>query len=309
VKKPLLITGLIAAALGTLAARQPAADAAAGHRPAPAPRAAVRIALVSDTHTNRSTEPDQSRYKTHLTRAIADVNAANVDVVLVAGDLTQSGRPEQMGDFSAQARGFRPGVYVVPGNHDIGEKRLPSKPGGGVTSARVRAYEKKFGRSWWTKNVKGIRIIGLNASILGSGLPEEEAQWRFLEDELIRFDAPPTLLLMHYPPFTTAVREPGGVYWNIEPGARSRLLSLVDQPTSGVIGFLTGHLHRGNDTVFPSSHGPVRIVTTPPVSFGLPAGKQPEGWTLVTVTPAGTVESEFRPIQSIPLPAPAPAKP
>jgi hypothetical protein len=144
---------------------------------------------------------------------------------------------------------------------------------------------------------------------LGSGLPEEEAQWKFLEEQLLQLDAPPTLLLMHYPPFTAAPREPGGGYWNLEPGPRSRLLALVDQPASQVIGILTGHLHRGNEVTFTTGHGPVRIITTPPVSFGLPAGKQPEGWTLVTVTPENTIQPEFRPIKSIPLPRPVSTPP
>src|ERR1041384_4036758 len=68
---------------------------------------AVRFALVSDTHTTRGTQGDQPLYKGRLDQVIAAVNAADVNAVLIAGDLTQSGKPEEMADFRAQIRGFR----------------------------------------------------------------------------------------------------------------------------------------------------------------------------------------------------------
>ncbi len=89
----------------------------------------VRIALLSDTHTNRKPEDtDQGRYKGHLDTAIAQVNAAKVEVVLIAGDLTQGGGSGEAGDFTAQIKGFAPPVRFVPGNHDVDNKHLPSKP-------------------------------------------------------------------------------------------------------------------------------------------------------------------------------------
>jgi 3',5'-cyclic AMP phosphodiesterase CpdA len=262
----------------------------------------LRIALVSDTHTNEhASDPDQGRYRGHLDKVIAQVNAAKPDVVLIAGDLTQGGRAEEVEDFLAQIKAFNAPVRYVPGNHDVGDKHLPSKPGAGVTSARVKRYERRLGDSWWAAEVGGtrkVRLIGVNSSLLGSGLPEESAQWTFLERELARPDSPPTLLLMHYPPFVKTPDESGGGYWNIEPAARERFLALIQKPEAHLIGVLTGHLHRTNDVRL----GAIRIVTTPPVSFGIPQGKQPEGWTLVTVLPNGELRTEFHAIDGHPVP-------
>ena len=56
---------------------------------------------------------------------------------------------------------------------------------------------------------------------------------------------------------------------------------------------LTGHLHR---ELIHRRDG-ILFVTTPPVSFGLPKGKQAEGWTLVTVPASGEAQAEFKHIK------------
>ena len=101
---------------------------------------AVRIALVSDTHTTRGTAEDQTLYKGHLDQVIAQVNQAKVDVILIAGDLTQGGKAQDQEDFKAQIKGFTAPVLFVPGNHDIGNKTTSAQPGT-VTSDRIAAFE------------------------------------------------------------------------------------------------------------------------------------------------------------------------
>jgi 3',5'-cyclic AMP phosphodiesterase CpdA len=249
----------------------------------------VQLALVSDTHTTRGTQQDEPLYKGRLDRVMTAVNAAGVDAVLIAGDLTQSGKPEEMADFQAQVRGFRAPVWVVAGNHDVGGKRIPGKEGG-VTAARVTAFEQVFGPSFFARQCRGVRVVGVNASLFGSALPREAEQWAFLDRELAMPAAIPTLLFMHYPPFVEQPDEPGGGYWNIEPGPRTRLLALMAR--GGVRALLSGHLHRP----LQRRRDRVLYVTTPPVSFGLPRGKQAQGWTLITITGAGELQAEFREI-------------
>jgi 3',5'-cyclic AMP phosphodiesterase CpdA len=268
-----------------------AALAAFGRMAVPARTRPMRIALVADTHTNRGAQGDQPRYRERFERAIAEINAAEVDLVLIAGDLTENGAPEQMEDFRAQIQGFRAPVRCIPGNHDVGDKHLPGKEGG-VTAARVAQYEKALGPSFFVEVCGGARVLGLNASLFGSGLPREADQWAFLEHECAQPDTMPTLVLLHYPPFLKTPDEPGDPYWNLEPEPRARLLSLLQQ--GGVRAVLSGHLHRPINL----RHDGILYVTTPPVSFGLPPGRQPEGWTLVTVKPDGTVQTAFRPLES-----------
>ena len=280
--RPLLFACLAFVGAGPLAAAEPPAVA-----PADAP-AVARIALVSDTHTSRAAaKEDQALYHGRLDRVIAAVNAEKIDFVLIAGDLTQEGLPEDFADFKAQTRGFTAPVFFVPGNHDIGPKPIPGKPEV-VTAERIALYEQTIGPSFYTRSSGGIRIIGLNSPVFGTGLPTEQAMWTMLEKEMARPTPPPTIVFMHYPPFVKKVDEPGGTYWNIEPAPRRRLLALL--AAGGVRTVLTGHLHYPLVT----HHEATTFITTLPVSFGLPRGKQPQGWTLVTLRANGEASHEFR---------------
>jgi 3',5'-cyclic AMP phosphodiesterase CpdA len=237
----------------------------------------TRIALVSDTHTNLVAAGELTKYRERLAKVIEAVNAASVDVVVLAGDLTENGTDEEFAEFQRQSAGFNAPLLTVPGNHDVGGKHLPGAPDA-ATTERIERYEAWFGTSFWRRQVGGIRFIGVNSLIFDSCLEREQQQWAFLEHKFAAPSSLPTILVLHQPLFLERTNEPGGDYWNVEPAPRARLLRLLAQ--GGVSAVLSGHIHRplyfkGTRTVF---------VTTPPVSFGLPFGVQPEGWTLVTVT-------------------------
>lgn len=252
----------------------------------------VRLALVSDPHVTRGTKDDQPLYRPRFEAAVKTVNEAHVDAVLLAGDLTEGGRPEQYDDYAALSKGFTAPLYAVPGNHDVGAKHLPNEKG--TTAARNAEFARRVGPVFWAHDVKGVHLVGLDSPILGSGLPEEERQWAFLDRELVARPGRRTVVLGHYPPFLDSPEEPGGAYWNIEPAPRKRLLDLVRR--SGALAFLSGHLHRPLDHDWSG----IRLLSTPPVSFGLPRGEQPEGWTLVEID-GQKVTSRFVPI-SLPEP-------
>ncbi|MBI5385217.1 MAG: metallophosphoesterase [Verrucomicrobia bacterium] len=281
--------------------------------PVPAPSAQAgpaRIALVSDTHvlTTFTTNKEERLYSLRFAKTIEAVNAANVDLVLVGGDLTEHGTPAELAEFRRTIRGFHAPVWCVPGNHDLGNKRIPGKknPKAETNFGRVRDYELTMGRSFWVREAAGTRIIGLNSGLFGSKLPRERTMWDLLESELEKTNTPPTIILQHHPPFLKTVDEPGGDYFNMEPYPRARLLALAKQ--GRVKAILSGHLHRGLTN---TAEG-VLLYTTPPVSFGSPKGKLMEGWTLVTVSKK-EVKAEFQRLPKVQAPAepaepPAPAK-
>lgn len=269
----------------------------------------VRIALVSDPHINVSTEGDAANYTGRFRQAITAVNDANVDFVLLAGDLMQSGKTEEIAAYKKEVQAFRAPVRHVYGNHDVGAKKgiTGAKPGDGINSARLQRIENALGPSFFSETLSGIRVVGLNASLLGSSLPEEKNQWAFLEKTLAlqTSAAPITLILTHYPLYLTEPQETGGGYWNVEPAPRKRLLALLEK-NNRVRAVLSGHLHRG---ITGSGASGIFHITTLPVSFGLPAGRQPEGWTLITMTlPLGSIQTEFRLLPALPAADPEQAK-
>jgi 3',5'-cyclic AMP phosphodiesterase CpdA len=161
---------------------------------------------------------------------------------------------------------------------------------GHVTLARIKTYEKNFGPTWFSLNYAGVHIIGINSSILGSGFKLEKQMWKFLEDELGKPASEPTILLMHYPLFLKDIDEPGD-YWNVEPAPRAHLIGLLKQGNVKMV--LTGHLHR---PLINNLDG-ILLVTTPATSFGIPTGKQPEGWTLITIFKNGKATAAFQTIK------------
>jgi 3',5'-cyclic AMP phosphodiesterase CpdA len=74
----------------------------------------VLIAQLSDLHVGGA------RYREELLRAaIAEVNAAGPDLVVVAGDLTDEGYPDQYPIAKRELERIEcPNVVLVPGNHD-----------------------------------------------------------------------------------------------------------------------------------------------------------------------------------------------
>lgn len=278
-------------ALVSLSSVSPAARA---QSPASSP-GIVRIALVSDPHVTR--DPAKAAYGEHFDAVIASVNAAAPDFVLIAGDLTDGGRPEQLDDFRKKIAGFKAPVRFVPGNHDIGDKHLESKPGAGVNEKRIALFEQKLGPTFWAGTMAGVRVIGIDTPLLGSGLPQEAEQWRFLEHELdTAVGGPPVVIVEHYPLFVKTAEEVGGGYWNIEPAPRQRFLDLLSKTKANVRVFLSAHLHRPLDLTWNG----LRFIGTPPVSFGIPTGKQPEGWTLVTIPASGPIETRFTAVAHMP---------
>jgi 3',5'-cyclic AMP phosphodiesterase CpdA len=249
----------------------------------------VRIALVSDTHVRIATNADQALAHGRFHRVIAGVNAARVDLVLIAGDLTEFGRPSELKAFKEHIRAFAAPVWYVPGNHDLGNKLIAGKvKTDSVNPWRPRLYEGALGPTYFSRPHAGLRVIGLNSPVLGSGFPIEKRMWEFLEKQLAPSATAPTLVLTHYPLFVKTADETGGDYWNIEPKPRQRLLALLKK--GGVKLVLSGHLHRE----LIHRHDGILFVTTPPVSFGLPKAKQLEGWTLVTMSTDGEPQIEFR---------------
>ncbi len=274
-------------------------SAAQQHLACASPTPTVRIALVGDPHVTRGTNSDQPLYRARFEKTIAAVNAQNVDWVLIAGDLTQSGKPEEIADFRELIRGFRAPVAWVYGNHDVGAKVSgKEETKGEINAARLERIETALGPSFWQEERAGVQVVGVNASLFGSALPQEAKQWAFLEKAFqprladgTNTSRKPVILLSHYPLFIKTPEETDEQNWNIEPISRTRLMKLLQDAKVDAV--FSAHLHRP----LMHHHAGMLLVTAPPVSFGLPRGKQPQGWTLVTFSGQGEFQVEQQQIQ------------
>lgn len=253
---------------------------------------ARKIALLSDPHLILSTEAeptsDAAPFRARFEKAIAEANAENVDLVLIAGDLANKGKKEEWAEFAQLIKTISAPTFYVPGNHDVGPKPNIKGSKDRISSSRYARYKAALGEGFWVQEVAGLRIIGVTGSLFGIGLPEEEAQWQMLEKELAAPATMPTILLSHYPLFAKTQDEPGGGYWNIEPEPRQRLRELIK--SGGVCAVLSGHLHypilyRIEDVVYAGA---------PAISFGVPRGKQWTGWALITIPAQGEIRAEWR---------------
>lgn len=245
----------------------------------------ARVALVSDPHV--SFRAGEEQYVAQFRQVIEEVNATHVNLVLLAGDLTQDGKPEQFDEFNRLRATFEARTLAVAGNHDVGNKFQPGKKTS-LGKVRLDAFSHSVGPFYFAENVApSLRVVALCSSLFGSGLPEEAEQWAFLQLELATPTDRHRIVLMHFPPFVTRIDEPDE-YFNIDVEPRRRLLAMLEG--AGVRTILAGHLHRPIEWRTESIH----LIGAPPVSFGLPKGVQPVGWTLVTIRADGSCEGEVR---------------
>jgi len=133
-------------------------------------------------------------------------------------------------------------LYVLPGNHDIGDKANAWMPAPVVDAHSHAVFEKHWGELYRSFDHQDCHFVLLDTPILNSGLPREREQMDWLEADLARNrDAGRRLFVfVHYPLF---LYEPDEAkhYDNIEEPARSWLLGLLR--TYGAEAVFAGHVH------------------------------------------------------------------
>ncbi|MFD4839767.1 metallophosphoesterase [Achromobacter sp. NPDC058515] len=214
-------------------------------------RRLFRFAVVADSHLNPVGADNTSPWQTnHLANprnevvveainAIAPVFTVHVGDVVHPLPHTADYEPAAHFAQSLYQRLDAP-FYIAPGNHDIGDKCLPGNPAATISEATCAKYEEKFGAQWQRFDHAGICFVIVNACLFGSGLPQEEAQWAFLDEVVASTADKRVFLFSHYPPFITAADEEDN-YDNIDGAPRRRLIELLER--SNVEALFAGHVH------------------------------------------------------------------
>ncbi len=209
-------------------------------------RTIVRIAAAGDIHCS----PER---REEIASAFAQV-ADRADLVLLAGDLTTHGEPEQAEVLADACRDLPLPVFAVLGNHDWhanrAEEVVRALESGGITV---------LDRGWSNCEVDGTRIgvVGTKGFVGGfpdSALPdfgepvlrrvyaETSAEVDALERGLERVaDCPLRVVLLHYAPTSTTLEgEPKGIYAFL---GSDRLARPIAEHTPDLV--LHGHGHAG----------------------------------------------------------------
>ena len=211
-------------------------------------------AVITDTHLNQGETECNSPFKVNklangrMRHVVRDLNNKEVDFVIHLGDLLHPvpaipdlyDRAAQC--FKDQVAELRHKLYVVPGNHDVGDKPVDWCPAGMVKDDFLALWEKHFGAHYQAFDHQGLRFVLVNAQIINSGLRQEAEQKDWLEAELASAAAAGQRIYLniHYPPYLT-YRDEDEHYDNIGEPGRSWLLALMQKHK--VEALFAGHVH------------------------------------------------------------------
>jgi Calcineurin-like phosphoesterase len=200
----------------------------------------MRIVLVSDTHLAPRATAFRRNWEV-IARWIEDVRP---DWVVHLGDITVDGvrDADELGAARAVFDSLTVPIRFVPGNHDVGDNPLATGRSADhpLDLARLAAYRDLFGSDRWALDAGDWRIVALNAQLLGTGIAEEEAQFRWLEARLSERQGPLGLLL-HKPLFRDGPDDSEVHVRYVPAEPRRRLLALLARSDLRFVA--TGHVH------------------------------------------------------------------
>ncbi len=211
-------------------------------------------AVITDTHVNFSETECNSEFEINLRangrlrHVIQDLNNRDISFIVHLGDIVHPvpAVPDlymmAAERFHEQAGELKHPLYLVPGNHDIGDKPIVWSPGAVACNDYVALWKKNFGMNYQFVDHRGARFFMIDSQIINTGLEVEAEQKLWLESEIA--DAAKRgmriFLHTHYPIFLTTPGEDEHFDNLAEPG-RSWLLNLMEQYR--VEAQFSGHVH------------------------------------------------------------------
>jgi len=207
----------------------------------------VKVAAAGDVHASEST-------RDRLERSFAAIER-EVDLVLLAGDLTAHGEPEEAQILADAARGSSVPIYAVLGNHDLHAGR-GDEVASVLNSAGVHVLDRDSvivelgGQEVGIVGTKGF-VGGFTGSQLpdfGEPLLRQVYAETSAEVEAIRHGlqtvahCPIRIVLLHYAPTSDTLHgEPEGIWTYL---GSDRLAAPIAEYRPDVV--LHGHSHAGS---------------------------------------------------------------
>lgn len=234
----------------------------------------ITLAQVSDTHLSGT----HAWFIANWPVFLGEMAVLEPDFVVHSGDISFNG-PDAPGDL-AFARACLDDLAcpwrAIGGNHDIGEAPGASRLSQPVNDARIAAWRDAVGPLFWSHDLDGagagLRVIGLDTALMGSGHPAEAEQRGFLSTALAGRGQRAALVVTHMPPFNDDPDDACITTHCIMPAERQWLLETCRD--AGVAAIAAGHIHRYSVAEW----GGMAIVTAPGTSFVNMPASAPAGW-------------------------------
>lgn len=158
------------------------------------------------------------------------------DLVLVTGDITNTGRIEEFEQAASLLNELTAPYYVIPGNHDNRTNLLSAFAGRACPAENIF---KQQGFINYVIDDFELRLIAMDSTVIyqaGGEICKLRASW--LDERLTEGGEKPTILFMHHPPVKLGVKET-----DIDGFAGSEKLGDVIEKYTHIERILCGHVH------------------------------------------------------------------
>ncbi len=157
------------------------------------------LAQITDLHLRLDDNPLSGRLvmRRYAAAAVDAVNAWRPDAVIVTGDLTDLGTPEEYALLRGELDRLTAPYFVIPGNHDLHATFRDA--------FADHAYLPAEGALNWVVDDFAVRLIGLDSVVPGRGYGELATETLGWLDETLSDSGRPTIVAIHHPPFPAAM--------------------------------------------------------------------------------------------------------
>ena len=125
----------------------------------------VKLAILSDVHVTPGNANEGK-----LREAVAEINATDVDAVMLTGDLTNEGSDEQLRNIKGILDGIRHPFYIIPGNHE-----------NNWSQSACKTFNDLWGSDRFVFTIGDLVVVGMNCGPfmkMGDGhIKQEDLLW------------------------------------------------------------------------------------------------------------------------------------